>query len=127
MIVERSVSHVSTEAFEILVRCRIRRVVVLPGRDPWDGSCGLSDCDSVTWTRLLVVSDVLVSPSSVVAEMCEGVSSDSVWEGVEPQSFSFSKERSFVCAENQRETSYEGSPVKAPPSTRRRMTPPTLQ
>ena len=38
----------------------------------------------------------------------------SVWELVERQSFSFSKKRSFVCAENQGEMSYEGSPVKAP-------------
>ena len=59
--------------------------------DLWDESCGLSDCDSVKWTGLLVVTDVLESPSSAVAEMCEGVSSDSGWEVVELQSFSFSK------------------------------------
>ena len=33
--------------------------------------------------------------------MCEGVPSDSEWEFVEPQSFSFSKKRNFACVENQ--------------------------
>ena len=95
--------------------------------DILDESCRLSDCDSVTWTGLPVVVDVLVSPSSAVAEMCDGVSSDSDWEFVEPESFSFYTKRSIVCAENQGEMSYEVTPVKAPPSTRRRMMPPTPQ
>ena len=59
-----------------LGRERIRRVVVTPRSDIWDEFCGVSDCDSVTWTSLLVVNDVPVSPFSPVAEMCEGVSSD---------------------------------------------------
>ena len=62
------------------------------------------------------VTDVLVSPSSVVAEMCEGVSLSS-----------FSKKRSIVWVENQEEMSYEGTPVKAPPTSSRRMMPPTPQ
>ena len=70
---------------------------------------------------LPVVTDVLVSPSSAGAQICEGVSSDSDWEFVEPQPLSFSKKRSIVCAENQGEMSYEGMPEKEPPSTRRRM------
>ena len=37
--------------------------------------------------------------------MCEGVSSDSDWECVEPQPFSFSKKRSIVCVENQEDMS----------------------
>ena len=41
--------------------------------------------------------------------------------------FSFSNKRSIVCAENKGEMSYEGTPVKVPPSTRRRMMPPTQQ
>ena len=73
---------------------------------------------------VLVVPDVSVSPSSVVTECYEDVSLDSDWES---QSFSFSKKRSSVCAENQGEMSYEGSTVKALPSTRRRMMPPTPQ
>ena len=95
--------------------------------DLWDGSCGLSGCDSVTWTRLPVVNDVLVSPSSAVSEVCEGVSLDSDREFVEPQSSSFSKKRSIVWVENQDEMSYEGTPVKAPPTSRRRMLQPTPQ
>ena len=88
--------------------------------DPWDESCGLPDCDSVTWTSLPVVNDVLVSSSSAVAEMNETVSSDSDWEFVEPQPISFSKKRWIVCAETeiQEEMSYEGTPVKALPSTK---------
>ena len=72
-----------------------------------------------------VVTDVLVSPSSVVTECYEDVSLDSDWDFVEPQFFSFSKKRSSLCAENQGQMSYEGSPVKA--TSRRRMMPPTPQ
>ena len=36
-----------------------------------------------------------------MAEMCEGVFSDSDWEFVEPLSFSFSRKRSIVGAKNQ--------------------------
>ena len=39
------------------------------GDDLWDDSCGLSDCGSVTLSGVLVVTDVLVSPSSAVAVM----------------------------------------------------------
>ena len=46
-------------------------------------------------------------------------------EFVEPQSFSFSKKRAHCCTDTQQEMRYEGSPVKAPPLSRRRMTPPT--
>ena len=45
---------------------------------------GLSDCELVTWVD---VTDVLVSPSSVVAEFCDGVSCCPDWEFVEPKSF----------------------------------------
>ena len=76
---------------------------------------------------VLVVTDVLVSLSSVVTEVCDGFSLGSDWEFVEPQSFSFSHKRSFACAENQGEMSCEGTPVKAPPSTRTRVRPPTPQ
>ena len=72
--------------------------------DIWDESCRLSDCDSVTWTGLPVVVDVLVSPSSAVAEMCDGVSSDSDWEFVAPQSFSFyTKAFDCLCGESRRD------------------------
>ena len=65
-----------------------------------------------------VVTDVPVSPSLVMTESCDDVSVESDWEFVEPQSFSFSKKRSIVCAENEGEMSYEGTPVKAPPPLR---------
>ena len=88
----------------------------------------MSDCDSVTWTGVLVVTDVLcVLLPSAVAEICEGVSSGSDWESVEPQSFSFSKKRSIVCVEHQEDMSCAGTPAKAPPTSRRRMMPPTPQ
>ena len=81
----------------------------------------------MTSTGVPVVTDVLVSPSSAVAEMCEGFSSDSVWEFVEPRSFSFFKNRSIFCVENQEDMSYEGTPVKTLPTSRRRRMPPTPQ
>ena len=71
------------------------------------------------------VTDVPVSPSSVVNEVCDVSPCCSYWEFVEPQSFSFSKKRAHCCADTQEEMRYEGSPVIAPPITRRRMTPPT--
>ena len=51
------------------------------------------------------------------------VSLDSDWEFVEPQSLSFSKKRSVVMVEYRQEMSHEGTPVEAPPATRRRMMP----
>ena len=78
-------------------------------------------------SAVLFVSDVLVSPSSVVTGCYEDVSLDSDWEFVEPQSFSFSKKRSIMREENRGEMSYEGMPVKALPNTRRRMLPPMPQ
>ena len=94
--------------------------------DPGD----LLDGDPGTWmdgSVVFVVIDVLVSPSSVATEFCDGVSLDSGWEFVEPQSSSFSKKRSLDSADSLEELSYEGSPIKAPPPSRRRMMPPTPQ
>ena len=69
--------------------------------DLWDNPCGLSNCDSGTWTSVpvvLVVTDVLVSPSSVVTEVCDVFSLGSDGKFVEPQSFSFSlKKKAIVC------------------------------
>ena len=105
----RRVGLVSAEAFDIFSQVEDSESCGNSWGDLWDGFCGLSDCDSVTWTKLLAVNDLLVSPSSAVAEMREGVSTDSDWEFLEPQCFSFSKKRSFVCAESQGEMSNEGS------------------
>ena len=96
----------------------------------WDDLEDLSDREPETRTDVfvvLVVIDVLVSDSSVVSECYEDVSLDSDWEFVGPQSFAFSKKRSIVWEENRGEMSCEGTPVKAPPNTRRRMMPPTPQ
>ena len=86
----------------------------------------LSGCELVSCGLVVVldVTDVLVSPSSVVTEFCDGSSLCADREFVEPQSFSFSILRAHCCTDTQEEMRYEGSPVKAPPITRRRMTPP---
>ena len=82
----------------------------------------LSDSEFKTRT---VVSAVPVSPSSVVTECYEDVPLDSNWEFVEPRSSSLSRKRSIVWGENRGAMSYEGTPEKAPPYSRRRMMPPT--
>ena len=74
---------------------------------------------------VLDVTDVLVSPSSVVTEFCGGFSCCSEWEFVKPQSSSFSKQRAHCCTSTQEEMRYESSQVKAPPLSRRRMRLPT--
>ena len=73
---------------------------------------------------VLGVTDVPVSPSSVVTEFCDGFSCCSDLEYVEPQSFSFSKKRAHYCTITQEEM-YESTQVNAPPLSRRRMRPPT--
>ena len=85
IVKRRCVIPVSTEAFDIFSQVEDSESCGNSCGDLRDESCGLSD-----WTGVLVVTCVLVCPSSAVAEMCEGVSSDSDWEFVEPQSFSFS-------------------------------------
>ena len=50
--------------------------------DLWDDPRGVSGCDSGTGTSVpvvLVVAVVLVSPSSVVTEVCDGFSVESHW------------------------------------------------
>ena len=66
----------------------------------------------------------LCLPSSA-AVVSEALLSDSDWETVEPQSFSFSRKRPVVCAENQEDRRHEGTPVKATPASRRKVVPPT--
>ena len=71
------------------VKEKICRVVeVFLGGDLLEDPDDLSDCELKTGTdvsAVLVVIDVLVSPSSVVTECCEDVSLVSDWEFVEPQ------------------------------------------
>ena len=59
--------------------------------------------------------------------MSEASVSDSDWAVVGPQSFSFSRKRRAVCGKNQENMSDEGTPVKAPPASRRKIMPPTPQ
>ena len=84
----------------------------------------LSDCELGSCARVrlvLDVTDVPVSPSSV----CDVSPCGSDWEFVEPQSFSFSQKRTHCGTDTQEEMRHQGSPVKAPPLSRRRVTPPT--
>ena len=74
---------------------------------------------------VLVTTDVLVSRSSVVTEVCDGFSFGSDGELLEPQSLSFSKKRAHFWTGRQEEMRYESSSAKAPPPSGRRMMPPT--
>ena len=119
IVKRRCVNSVSTEIFS---QEEISESGGNSWGDLWDDPCGVSDFDSGTGTCVMVVpvvAVVSVAPSSVVTEVCDGFSLDSDWEFVEPQSFSFYKKRSSVWEENQGEMGYKGSPVKAPPNTRR--------
>ena len=87
----------------------------------------LSDCEPDTRAHVRVVPDVTdvpVSSSSVITEFCEVLSCCSDWGDVDPQSFSFLKKRAHCCTSTQEVMRYESSQVKAPPMSRRRMTPP---
>ena len=87
----------------------------------------VSECGSVAVSGVPVVTEVGETAPSVVTVMCEGVPSDSEWDFVEPQSFSFSKKRNFACVEGQEDMNYEGTPVKAPLCSKRRMMTPLPQ
>ena len=68
----------------------------LSSRDFLEKPEDLSDLEPETRVDVSVVlgvTDVLVSPSSVVNELCDGFSCCSNCEFVEPQSSSFSKQR----------------------------------
>ena len=82
-------------------------------------------CVSEVSSGVPVVSDVI--PSSSLVVMSEALLSDSDWEIVEQQSFSFSRKRQAVCVENQEDMNYDGTPVKAPLASRRKIMPPTPQ
>ena len=58
--------------------------------------------------------------SSAVAVMSDALLSDSDWEIVEPQPFSFSKKRSVVCEENQGHVCYQGTQGDATAAVMRR-------
>ena len=108
------------------VRGRFGELLEFLEGDLLGDSCGLSHCGSEVLSGVLVVSDVLVSPFSSVVVMSVASVWDSNWENLEPQSFSFSRKRRAVWVENQENMSREGTAVKAPPASRRKM-PPTPQ
>ena len=63
----------------------------------------VSDFELGSCAHVLVVLDVLVSPSSVVTEFCEVFSCCSDWEDVVLLSFCLSKKRTRRCASTQEE------------------------
>ena len=75
---------------------------------------------------VLVVTVVLDSHSSLVV-MSEALLLDSDWEVVEPQSCSFSRKHEAFSVETQEDMNHDGTPVKAPSTSRRKMMPPTPQ
>ena len=93
-----------------------------PGNTSWRS---LRICLTVSLLLVSDVIDVLVSPSSLITELCDVSSCRSDGEFVEPQSFSFFKKRAHCCTDTREEMRYEGSTVMTPPLSRRRMTPPT--
>ena len=86
-------------------------VLVLGNGEPSDSGWNFgSECGSVAVSGVPVVTD-----------------SDSEWEFVESQSFSFSKKRKFACVENQEDINYEGTLVQALPCRKRWMRTPLPQ
>ena len=90
--------------------------------DLLDNPEGLSDCelDSCAHVRVVLdVIDVLVSSSSVFAELCDVSPWCSDWEFVNRSPF-LSPISVHCGTDTQEEMWYEGSPVKASPFSRRR-------
>ena len=122
---ENQMGTVKKEGVTVLFRWveTWRLVVVFVGETSWRSLKNSSDCELDTRSHVRVVpdvTDVLVSPSSVVTEFCDGFSCYSDWEDVVPQSFSFSIKRAHCCTSTER---YESSQVKPHPLSRRRMMP----
>ena len=96
----RFVGYISAEAFDIFSQGEyVESCGGVSWSDLLEKPDDLSDGEPETGTvvsALPVVTDVLVSSSSVVTECYEEVSVDSDWEFVEPQSFSFSQ-KALVC------------------------------
>ena len=101
---------VSLEALVIfeVKRERWRVAEMFSWEDILDNPEDLSDCepDSCAYVRVVPdVTDMLVSPSSVVTELCDVSPCGSDWELVEPQSFSFSQKRAHCGTDTQEEMS----------------------
>ena len=93
-------------------------------KDSWGDflgdSCDLSQCVPEVSSGVPVLTDVLDSSSSLVF-CCRTL----IGETLEPQSSSFSRKRQALCVEKQEDMNYDGTPVKAPPASRRKIMPPT--
>ena len=92
----RYVSSVSVEANGVFSQGRDlgEFVVVFLGKTFWRSLRTRPDCEPEFRVEVSVVPDVtdlLVSPASVVTEVCDSLSFCSDWDLVEPQSFSFSQ------------------------------------
>ena len=88
--------------------------------------CDLCGCVPEVSSGVLVVTDVLDSPSSLVV-MSEALLSDFDCEIVEPQSSSLARKRQAFLVESQEDMNHHGTPVKALPASRRKILPPTQQ
>ena len=89
---KKRTNSVATEALNICSQGEDLDSCVFSWSDLVEDLGELLDCDPGTRMEGLVVQvviDVLVSPSSVVTEFCDGVSLESDWELVEPQSLFF--------------------------------------
>ena len=101
----RCEGFVSVEAFEIFSQGEDLESCGDVWGDPLDKPEDLSDCElaSCELVRAVLdgrdVTDVPVSPSSVITELCDVSPCRSGWEFVEPQSFSFSKKRAHCRAD----------------------------
>ena len=108
---------VSVETFEICGQARdLESCGDLSWWDPLEKFENWSDCESGSSALVRVipdVTDVSVSPSSVVTELCDVSSCCSDWELVESQSFSFSQKRAHCCTSTQEGMRYESPPLKA--------------
>ena len=106
IVKRRCEGFVSVEAFEIFIQVGdLESCGDLSCEDLLDKPEELSDCESEAWVVVHEVPDVtnvLVSPSSVVTELCYRFSCGSDLDFVEPQSFSFSKKRSFLHSRRKR-------------------------
>ena len=86
-------------------------------------SCGLSECVPEVWSGVSVVSDVLDLPFFVGSDG-RSFAVGRLWN----RCLLFSPENvKPFCVESQEDMTYDGTPVKAPPASRRKIMPPTPQ
>ena len=127
VVKRRCVNLVSGDAFEEFSHVEDSDSCGNSWGDLLGDSCGLSECVPEVLSGVLDVTDVLYCPSSLVV-MGEALLSDSEWKIVELQSFFFSPESVKRSVWRIKKTkNYDGTPVKAPLASRRKIMPPTPQ